>query len=867
MAAVAGNVRFSPDNIAAKWWLGGCSVIPISTDGTKSPAVRKWKPFQTERASAETVQDWFEVQNPQSGVAVICGSVSGNLEMLELEGRAHTPESLDRIKTACQWHNITELWQRLTEQGYTEATPSGGLHLLYRITDHPIPHNTKIASRYATEDEYTAEERGIREGRPTWQATRVLAETRGEGGYVVVAPTGGHCHRTGQPWQTLTGTPGVFLEVSWQEREALHAAIRMALNEIHTDLAISEAPRPPKPQGVPGVVSAADDFDARHSWEEDWFLSQGWRIHHREGTVIYWTRPGKDHADGHSATTGYSATGDRLYLWTTSTDLPNEEPMSKFFVYAHYHFNGDLSTAARTLRSQGYGTPVIVPTDFAPVNFDGEAAEEGDNQEGGDLAPVEEIKSHHLHSLAEQARPNGGLIFTDVGYARRIVDRYSRTLRYNTVEKRWYVWHPGASAWEPDDYATVDLISETSAEAALSTLSNAYDRAIGSGNEKRATMLYKEAQSALSQSRINAAIARFKAQPGISVTPDAFDSNLDLLNLQNGVLNLVTREIMPHDPSQMMMLTFGAAYDPDAKCPRFMHFIEEVLPDKAARDYVQRALGYSLTGRPTERVMFMLHGPSGTGKSVLTSVMTSVFGGYGTTAPATTFRLKKTETTVDLHQLRGKRFVATSEMPEGAQLDEELIKRVTGGDTLTSRALYESFHHWKARCVIWIATNYLPRLSSDDNAIWRRARTIPMRTEFGPHANTEIKGLADLLLQERDGILNWLLDGLNEYQAGKGLSEPPVILTDIESYRTDMDSVASWFREVIGEGTFVIDPTGSVPTQQLYSSYTQQCTDSGIQPLGRLRFTKRLLGMGPALDAVKIGGQRVCTGLRFHGSL
>jgi putative DNA primase/helicase len=260
--------------------------------------------------------------------------------------------------------------------------------------------------------------------------------------------------------------------------------------------------------------------------------------------------------------------------------------------------------------------------------------------------------------------------------------------------------------------------------------------------------------------------------------------------------------------------------------------------------------------------MFMLHGPSGTGKSVLTSVLTRVFGDYGTTAPATTFRLKKNETTVDIHQLRGKRFVATSEMPEGAQLDEELVKRVTGGDIITSRALYESFHHWRPQCVVWIATNFLPRLSSDDNAIWRRAKTIPMRTEFGPHASkAEIEGLSDQLLQERDGILNWLLDGLADYRAN-GLGEPPAVTKDIEDYRTDMDSVAAWFREEIDMGVLELADDGRTPTQLLYQRYHSHCSEAGFTPLGRARFTKRLSNMSSAISYQKIGGQMTWFGIK-----
>lgn len=861
MADAVGFVPFAPGNIAATWWQARCSVIPIKTDGTKAPHVA-WQAYQRDFPNAGQVRTWFEQQYPGSGVAVICGSISGNLEMLELEGRAYTQESLAQIRAQCEAAGIHDLWDRLTREGYSERTPSGGVHLLYRVIDNPVPGNTKIASRYATEDEYTDREREIRESRPGWRAVRVLAETRGEGGYVIVAPTSGACHPTGQPWVTMTGSPATILQLTWVDRDQLHACVRAALNEIRNEVAIPEAPRPPRPAAPDGVLSPGDDFDLRASWTDDWFTRQGWRIHHRTGNEIFWTRPGKDHEDGHSATTGYSADGiDRLYIWSTSTDLPAEQPLRKFFVYAHYEFGGDMGRCAKVLREQGYGTPLIRPLGELDLDFGGEG------QEAAPREPPAPPQQHDLHS-PDQLRPDGGIIFTDIGYARRMYDRYRDTFRYNAVEKRWYVWHPGASAWSPCDPAQVSMAAEALVDEALRVLDHQLHRGAGDDPHllKRLEHLYRRALGATSTARINAIVTRFREQPGITVDADAFDNNLDLLNLGNCTYNLSTGTMSAHDPANMLTMTFAANYDPEAKCPRFEKFMEEVLPDSEVRAFVQRSLGYSLTGRPTKRALFMLHGPSGTGKSVLTSVITRLFGDYGTTAPATTFRMKKTETTVDVHQLRGKRFVATSEMPEGALLDEELVKRLTGGDMITSRALYESFHHWRAQCVIWIATNFLPRLSSDDNAIWRRAKTIPMRTQFGPDTgNREIEGLSDILLQERDGILNWLLDGLADYQE-HGLGEPDGVRRDLETYRTEMDSVAAWFQDEVRDGAITVVREERAPTQLLYQRYSSHCSDEGIQPLGRKRFTKRLSTMAEGIEAIRSSGQSFTTGIRFASS-
>jgi P4 family phage/plasmid primase-like protien len=862
VADVVGLAPFAPGNIAAAWWLAGCSVVPIGTN--KRPFV-DWKDFQTTRAHAGQVRTWFEQTYPTAGVAVICGSVSGGVEMLELEGRANNPDSITKIEAALREAGILDIWEQLHLHGYSERTPHGGLHLLYRIPDNPVPGNTKIAERWATPDEYTEHEQQLVAANPERKFRRVLSETRGEGGYVVVAPSSGACHPSGRPWETLSGTPQSMLELSWVEREQLHTCIRQALNEIWAEVAIpGPAPeRPPRAPMEDGALSPGDDFNLRASWEEPWFMQHGWTIHHRNGDEVFWTRPGKDPSEGHSASTGYVDGVDRLYIWSSSTELPSEQPITKFYAHSLLNFNGQLRQCAKALRLQGFGTPVIQ----APAlgDFDLELGGQPAAANGGVAEPP---RRHDLHS-PEHLRPGGGLIYTDTGYARRLYDRYKDTFRYHPLEKRWYIWEPGSSAWTPTDGSMVTIAAESLAEEALLTLDREMQRGAG-GDERRSKLietLYKQALTAMSNSRIASLVGRFRDQAGITVDPDVFDNNTDLLNLMNCTYNLANNTVTSHRSADMLTMTFGASYDPDARCPRFLKFIEETMPDPEVRAYVQRALGYSLTGRPTKRVMFMLHGPSGTGKSVLTSVMTELFGGYGATAPATTFRMKKNDTTVDIHHLRGKRFVATSEMPEGALLDEELIKRVTGGDVITSRTLFESFQSWRAHCVIWIATNFLPRLSSDDNAIWRRAKTIPMRTEFTPDGmHKEIEGLADQLLHERDGILNWLLDGLTEYRR-IGLGEPAAISQDISTYRTEMDSVSSWFQAAIRDGEMVLDAGANSSTQLLYQRYSAHCNDDGVQPLGRRRFTKRLSTMVPGDGSRKLGGQMMWQGLSLNGGL
>lgn len=433
--------------------------------------------------------------------------------------------------------------------------------------------------------------------------------------------------------------------------------------------------------------------------------------------------------------------------------------------------------------------------------------------------------------------------------------------RWSGKEKLWYVFD--GTAWKVDHYQEIQRAAESAAEAAVLEAGQWLEDVKGTAAEKEARKVYAAARNGLNHGKLTAAIARFAAQPGITIMPEQFDQVTEVLNLPNGTLDLKTKELRPHNPDELLTLTFGAELDPEAQCPVFEGFMADVLPDEEVRSYVQRALGYTLLGQPRERAMFMLYGPSGTGKSVLTKVMTTLFGDYGATAPASTFRLNKSDGQFDLHRLRGRRFVATSEMPEGAHLDEELVKRITGNDILTTRGLYESYQDWQAQCVIWIATNFLPKVNSDDNALWRRAKTIKMATEFGITGPAEDIHMDEKLLAEGSGILNWLLAGLDGYLE-RGLAQPDAISNDIEAYRRDVDSVAMFIDDATEEGMLEREPESRIPSSMLMAMYEAHCSSNRMQPLGRRRLANRLRALG--YEPEKVGGFSHWRGLKHNAA-
>lgn len=810
-------------NIALPWWNAGVSVVPIQANGTKRPT-RDWSILQRTRLTRSEVEHYWR-DGQDVGVAVICGAISGNLEMTELESAATTAEALKKIEYQCELRGVLDLWESLLFQGYAELTPSGGFHFLYRIPDHEIPGNTKLAQQPDPTNN------GI---------LKTLAETRGEGGYVIVAPSGGKCHPTGDDWSTVAGQQGVIPEITWPQRMALHAAITAALDEapppppVPTPAAPSTTLAQRQAEGL--ALRPGDDFNLKRDWDEPWFTDQGWRISHRQGSETFWVRPGKDPKDGHSATTGYRDGNDCLYVWSTSAGLPTETPLSKFMVYGLLNHGGDLSAAAKALRQQGYGAPTT-STVTALVPWD------------PDIDDNEEV-SLPAHT---------GLDLSDVGNGRRVKQQFGDQFRFNTRDSCWYQWN--GVIWEKDETKAIDRAAVACAEMIVSQAEQglAAAQAVGDPDSiKAAARQWAQAKALMNRGKIDAAIQMFATEPGIAITSDYFNRDQHLLNLPNGVLNLEDNVFSPeHDPKTLITKSMGASYDKDAQCPMFERFMQDAFPDEELRLYVQRALGYSMLGTADERVMFMLHGPSGTGKSVLTSVMAEVFGSYAVTAPASTFRVKKATETFDLHRLRGARFVSTSEMPEGQQLDEDLVKRFTGGDMVTSRGLYENYSEWRPNCVVWIATNFLPRVNSDDNAFWQRAKTIRMDTAFIDRSDHQT-GYARLLAKEADGILNWLIEGLEQYRM-YGLAEPESVRQDIEAYRVDVDVVACFVRDRMEDGVLIPQGDARIKSSVLRGMFEAYCTENHQPPLGLRRYQNRLKAMG--FEAMKVGGTAYWQGL------
>lgn len=753
-------------DVARIWQQNGVSIVPILANRTKRPAVA-WSAYQAHIADSDQVHNWW-AHDSSYGLALICGQVSGGLEMTEVEGRALAdPAALLHIIAAMDDGGAGPVWDLLTgPNGYAEDSPSGGMHLLYRISDHPVPGNEKIA-------------KGV-DG-------LVLAETRGEGGYVIVAPTAGHCHPSGEPWALVNGSYGSLPTITWDKRQALHRCLKAALDKTPEKLPVVVPAIGYSTQGLQHLDDRPGDSVERLDWSEI-LEPHGWRptMSLRDGER-HWVRPGKDARDGMSATTGRASDRDRLYVFSTSTGFESEIPYTKFGAYAELNYSGNYSLAARHLgRTTSNGSKPI--TDIADIG----------------------------EWVADQERYTED----DIGNGHRLADRIRGRYRYIHEEKQFYRW--ADSVWVRDVDGGI--------------LREWEQATLGIDDDKWRSRCRNLA-------RTNAAITHAKGNQ-LTHSASEWAPERDLINCKNGVLNLKSGEFTEHHPKHLMVKKFGTSYIPVATCARFEKFMADAVPDPQMRAYVQRALGYSMLGRSSGRAIFLIYGPSGTGKSTLLNTIQGVMGDYAATAASGTFRPTFTNgPTPDLHALRGRRLITTSETSETATFDEDLLKRLSGGDSISSRPLYGEPVEWKPECTLWLATNNPPRFNSDDNAIWKRAKLIPFTTVF--QGEGEVEDYAQTLLLEAAGILNWLLAGLQDYLA-HGLQEPAQIEELAQEQRRESDSVARFLRDEEEAGLIVLAPHERVGIQALHTRYQEWAKQVGERgALGRYRFGLRLASLLP----------------------
>jgi P4 family phage/plasmid primase-like protien len=608
---------------------------------------------------------------------------------------------------------------------------------------------------------------------------------------------GGKAAQSLVPPSTTNGVPK-----EWLPGLSLSDCDPPELPEVVVDRIIAAAAAKFKKQAIPTDAEGrslggrpGDDFNAKATWA-DILQLHGWMVEHVSHGVTYWRRPGKK--DGWSATTGFCSnhtSGDLLYVFSTNAGpFESERAYSRFAVYALLNFGGSFADAATALASQGYG-------------------------------------DCELSLWKAQGR-------TDLANARWFAEIHGENLRYVPDWKKWLTWD--GKRWAQDRLLTVEQWGKDVPH-------RMWDETAEAGKKDDAPKgLLKEmarwAAYTASKKGQTAMLALAASDPKIAVVPELFDTDPWALTVENGTIDLQSGTLRDHRREDYITKLAPVSFDTRADCPLWRRFLREVFEhsnkDKEAGliRFIQKAAGYSATGITNERCLIFLVGKGRNGKTTLVTRLAKVLGDYSVAITSEMLMVNtKQQIPTEVCDLIGARLAVASETEDGKKFAESFVKTLCGGeDKLKGRRLYQNFSQFAATAKLWISGNHKPRVSGNDDAIWDRFRLVPFNKRF----DTPDKELAEKLLAEAPGILNWIVTGSLLWQK-EGLNEPDEVKAATGRYRDENDVVGEFIRhrcEVSGELR--------IRSAELYSAFKNWAHDAGENVLSLTKFGAAIADRG-----------------------
>jgi putative DNA primase/helicase len=342
------------------------------------------------------------------------------------------------------------------------------------------------------------------------------------------------------------------------------------------------------------------------------------------------------------------------------------------------------------------------------------------------------------------------------------------------------------------------------------------------------------------------------AQSDVPASPDDFDSDPWALNAPNGIVDLGTGEITPHSREAMCSKVTGVEFVPGARSELWEQCLDTWLPDPEVRDFVKRAVGYSLIGDIFEEVLLIAWGSGGNGKSKFFETIRMALGDYATHTPAETLVSSRSGGIPnDVARLKGARFVTASESEENRRLAEAKVKALTGGDMITARFMKAEWFEFKPTFTLWLWTNHKPIIGGQDDGIWRRIRLIPFDAKIPDEKRDG--HLLEKLRSVLPAVLAWAIDGCLEYQK-RGLGAPLGVTDATKTYQRESDV----FGEFLDERC--VEKPGLFATSEgLYTAYREWSKAAGEDAITKTAFGKKLTERGFSRE--KYGGRRGWVGI------
>ncbi len=431
--------------------------------------------------------------------------------------------------------------------------------------------------------------------------------------------------------------------------------------------------------------------------------------------------------------------------------------------------------------------------------------------------------------LQETVEQPPELPFSEDDLASRFSSEHADDLRYVARWGHWFLWD-GCCWCEDETVHVFDLVR---------------------AHNRRVAATCNEGGKGLVRAATIAAVERMaRADRRHALTVDAWDVDEWALNTPAGTFDLRTGDMQPHSPGQY--ITKLTAVAPGGTCPTWHKFLERVTDgDDELQLFLQRTVGYALTGNTREHALFFLYGTGANGKSVFVNTVAGVLGDYHTAASMDVFLESRNDRhPTELAGLRGARLVTATETETGRRWAESRIKALTGGDRISARFMRQDFFEFTPQFKLLVAGNHKPSLRSVDEAIRRRLHLIPFTVTIPKNERDET--LADKLKAEWPGVLAWALDGAVAWHA-KGLRPPQAVQDATRSYLAEEDRIARWIAD-----RCYVEPGAKASSSGLYQSFRGWCEDAGERPGSHKAFSQVLEGHG-------YDKKHERTGWHFHG--
>ena len=403
----------------------------------------------------------------------------------------------------------------------------------------------------------------------------------------------------------------------------------------------------------------------------------------------------------------------------------------------------------------------------------------------------------------------------DVGNGRLLCFLFGQNLKYCHPWSKWLIW--SGKHWQRDDRGQIVAMGKDTIDEIFRSVAKLKD------DDKRKG-LAQHAIASQGANKIKALIEMAQSEPEIPILPDEMDKDPWLLNTITGTVDLKAGQLHPHERKNLITKMSRIDFDPEARCPLWLNFLDRIMDgDLEMIEFLKRAVGYSLTADVSAQCLFFLYGTGRNGKSTFLNTILEIMGDYAREAAPDVFINRHGEThPTELADFMGARMVCTTEIEDGKQLAEALVKKLTGGERIKARFMRQDFFEFKPTHKIWMAANHQPIIRGTDFAIWRRIKKIPFEVTISDEEKDE--QLTNKLKSELSGILAWAVEGCLEWQRD-GLKFPKKIDDATESYRIEMDVLGSFLEEKC-----LLNPILSVTKASFYKTYTEWCDKNGERP-------------------------------------